>query len=115
VSRSRACRLRRRTSCLPGRARSHRRLRAPNKLSFEAGVLPRCGWSEPDGERVREPRVGVVSHPGDMSVGPDEHGGGSRDRADNRKLPNADVFGADQLNPIRPRSDVETAGLAEVE
>jgi hypothetical protein len=51
--------------------------------------------------------MGVVSHPGDMSVGANEHGGGSRDRADNGKLPNADVFGVDQLNPIRPWSPAQ--------
>jgi hypothetical protein len=50
-----------------------------------------------------------------MSVGPDKHRGGSRDRAHNRKLPAADVFGVDQLNPIDPRSDIQAAGLAEVE
>jgi hypothetical protein len=50
-----------------------------------------------------------------MSVRANEHGGGSRDRSDNRKLPDAGVFGVDQPNPIQPRSDVQTAGLPEVE
>ena len=61
------------------------------------------------------PRCGAVSHPGDISVGPNQHGGGSSDRAEHRKLPQTSVFGVDQLNPIRPRSDVEAAGLTEVE
>ena len=38
--------------------------------------------SEPGGERVGEPRLGEVSHPGDISVGPDQHGGRRRDRAE---------------------------------
>ncbi len=57
----------------------------------------------------------LLSHPGDISVGPDQHGGGSGDRAKYRKLPRTDVFGVDQLDPIRPWRDVEAAGLAEVE
>ena len=32
-----------------------------------------------------------------------------------RKLPRTSVLGVDQLNPIRPWSDIEAAGLAEVE
>ena len=71
--------------------------------------------SEPGGQRVSEPRLGQVSHPGHISVGPNQHGGGSSDRPEYRKLPRTDVFGVDQLNPIRPRSDVEAAGLTEVE
>src|SRR5258705_287226 len=37
------------------------------------------------------------------------------DRAKRRKFPHAVVFGVDQLDPIRPRSDVEAAWLTEVE
>ena len=62
-----------------------------------------------------EPQVGSVSHPGHVSVRPNQHGGGRRDRAQYRKLPDTNVFGVDQLNPIRPWSDVEAAGLTEVE
>src|SRR5437870_13286364 len=62
-----------------------------------------------------EPQAGSVSHPGYVSVGPNQHGSGSSDRAKYRKLPDANVFGVDQLNPIRPWSDVEAAGLPEVE
>jgi hypothetical protein len=61
------------------------------------------------------PRVRAVSHPGDISVGPNQHGSGSSDPAEYRKLPLTNVFGVDQPDPIRPWSDVEAAGLAEVE
>jgi hypothetical protein len=71
--------------------------------------------SEPGRQRVSEPRLARDSHPGDISVGSNQHGGGSRDRSDRRKLPGARVFGIDPLNPICPGSDVETAGLTEVE
>src|SRR4030088_2062188 len=50
-----------------------------------------------------------------MSIGTDQYGSGSGDRAKCRKFPHAVVFGVDQLNAIRPRSDVEAAGLTEVE
>ena len=77
--------------------------------------LNRRGRSEPGGERVSEPRVGVVSRPGDISVGANEHGGGRRDRAKRRKRPRTGVFGVDQLNAIRPWPGVEGAGLIKVE
>ena len=56
-----------------------------------------------------------LSHPGHVSVGPDQHGGGSGDLAEYRELPRPGVLGVDQLDPVRPRSDVEAAGLTEVE
>jgi hypothetical protein len=59
--------------------------------------------------------MGSVSHPGDISVGPNQHGSGSSDCAKHRKLPHAVVLGVDQLNSIRPWRDVEGAGLTEVE
>jgi hypothetical protein len=71
--------------------------------------------SEPSGERVDEPPLGQVSHPGHVSVGPNQHGGGSSDHTECRKLPWASVLGVDQLNPVRPWSDVEAAGLTEVD
>src|SRR3954467_15153256 len=71
--------------------------------------------SEPGGQRVRKVQAVAVSHPGDMSVGPDQHGTRSGDRAKCRKFPHAVVSGVDQLDPIRPRSDVEAAWLTEVE
>ena len=50
-----------------------------------------------------------------MPVGPDQHGGGSGDRAEYRKFPWAGVFGVDQPDPVRPGRDVVAARLAEVE
>jgi hypothetical protein len=50
-----------------------------------------------------------------MSVGPDQHGGGSGDRADYRKLPWAGVGGVDQPDPVCPSGDFDAAGVAEVE
>jgi len=71
--------------------------------------------SEPGGQRVGEPPPGLVSHPGHVSVGPNQTSDGSRDRPDCRKLPRTHVCGVDQMNAIRPRTDVEAAGLTEVE
>ena len=87
---------------LVARAKSPERYAAvggPNQVVSASGSP---GW-------VRSPTQA------DISVGPDQHGGGSSDRAECRKLPRTDVFGVDQLNPIRPWSDVEAAGLTEVE
>ena len=70
---------------------------------------------EPGSQRVAQSGICAVSHPGDISVGPNQHGGGSGDRAKYRKLPQADIFSVDQLDPIRPWSNVEAAGLTEVE
>src|SRR5258708_29881347 len=50
-----------------------------------------------------------------MPVGPNQHGGGSSDRPECRKLPRTDIFGVDQLNAICPWSDVEVPALTEVE
>jgi hypothetical protein len=58
--------------------------------------------------------VGFVSHPCHVSIGPDQDGSRSSDRADYGKLPYAKIFGIDQLNPIPPRVDVEAPGLLEI-
>jgi len=50
-----------------------------------------------------------------MSVGPDQHGGGSGGRAEYRKLPWAGVRGVDQPDPVCPSGDFDAAGIAEVE
>src|SRR5215468_5619172 len=50
-----------------------------------------------------------------MSVGPNQHGGGSSDLPECWKLPRTNVFGVDQLNAICPWGDVQAAGLTEVE
>src|SRR3954468_19254574 len=59
--------------------------------------------------------VRAVSDPRDVSVGPNQHGSGSSDRAEHRELPHISVSSVDPLNPIRPWSDIEGAGLTEVE
>src|SRR5580692_7395326 len=56
--------------------------------------------SEPGGERLRKALVAAVFHPGHISVGPNQHGGGRSDRAECRKLPCTNEVGVDQLNPI---------------
>src|SRR5215210_8018506 len=82
---------------------------------FAPSVLRRSRRSEPGGERVEESRLGELSHPTDISVGPDQHGSRSSDGAKYRKLPRTNISGLDHLNPIRPRCDVEAAGLTQVE
>src|SRR5207244_12825711 len=90
-------------------------MRAPRRLILEAGGLRRSRRSEPGGQRFRESELGSVSDPGNVSVGPDQHGSGSCDRAEYRELPLPLVARVDQLDPVRPWSDVEAAGLTEVE
>jgi hypothetical protein len=63
--------------------------------------LRRGRRSEPGGQRVREPRVGEVSHPGNIAVWPNQHGSGSSDRAKYRKLPQADIFSICLLYNLR--------------
>src|SRR5689334_24912772 len=91
------------------------RLSAPPRLILEVGALRRCRWSEPSGERIREAHMGSFSYPGDISVGPNQHGTGSRNRANDRKLPRTSVFDVDRVDPIHPWSDVEVPGPTEVE
>ena len=73
------------------------------------------GRSEPGGQGVTKALVRAVSDPRDVSVGPDQHGSGSSDRAEHRELPHTSVSSVDPLHPIRPWSDVEGAGLTEIE
>ena len=77
--------------------------------------LRRSGGSEPGGEGVTKAAVRTVSDPRDVSIGPNQHGSGSRDRAEHRELPHTSVSSVDPLNPVRPWSDVEGAGLTEIE
>jgi hypothetical protein len=44
------------------------------------------GRTEPGGQGLTEACSGSVAHPGHVSVGADQHGLGSRDRAEYRKL-----------------------------
>src|SRR5436190_10915007 len=78
-------------------------------------ALCRGRRSEPGGQRVGEPRVGEVSYPGDVSVGPDQHGRRSGDLSQHGELPHPDILSVDQLHSSRPRRDVEPAGLTEVQ
>jgi hypothetical protein len=87
-------------------------LDVPTSIMGLAQTPPR---SEPPAQRVSEPQLGQVSHPGHIPVGPNQHGSGSWDRPEYRKLPRTNVCGVDQLNPICPWSDVQAAGLTKVE
>src|SRR5215813_306137 len=82
--------------------------------SWEARALRRKGRSEPSRQRLREPRLSQVTDPRHISVGANQHGGGSSNHPKYRKIPRANIIGVDQLNPIRPRSEVETATFAEI-
>jgi hypothetical protein len=76
----------------------------------------RSRWSEPGGERLGKARAAFpLCHPGDISVGPDQHGRRGSHGAKDRELPQALKCGLDQLNPIGPGRDVDGAGLAELE
>src|SRR5437763_9133483 len=83
----------------------------PVKARYSSVQLRCCRWSEPGGERLTEADIGSLSYPGDIAVGPDQHGNGSRNRAGHRKLPHPIVFDIDQLDPIRPRRDIEAPGF----
>src|SRR4029079_11762603 len=74
------------------------------------------GSAEPGGQGVSEPRLSEVSGPGHISIRPDQHGFGTRDRSDHWKLPRTNVRGVDQLNPICPWSNRDAVPrFAEVE
>ena len=62
------------------------------------------GWRpEPPGKRVGQAgAVGAVPHPGDIAVGPDQHGTRIGNRAKYRKLPIAIIFRVDHLAPDPP-------------
>ena len=67
------------------------------------------------GKGVGKSLLGPVSYPSDVSIGPDQDGSRSCNCADHWEFPQAPVFSVDQLNAIRPRSDVQAARLAQVE
>ena len=47
-----------------------------------------------------------VPHPGNISVGPDQHGGGSGDRAKYRKLPHTTAIAEDPARPALTNPDL---------
>ena len=55
----------------------------------------RSGSSAPGVQCVLEDLRGSVPHPGHMSVGPNQHGGGSSDLTDCRKFPRPTVLSID--------------------
>ena len=59
--------------------------------------------------------MGNVSHPGHVSVGPNQNGDRSCDRPDCRKLPRTTVISIDHLNAICPWSHGEAVRLTEIE
>src|SRR3954454_4424082 len=71
--------------------------------------------TEPDPQRLSKTRLDDVADPGDVSVGPNEHGAGGRDRADRRKLPRAVVARVERLHAIGPARDAAAARRTEVE
>src|ERR1700679_2599867 len=71
--------------------------------------------SEPGSQGFAQSGLRAAPHPRDISVGSDQHGGGSGDRAQDRKFPQFDTLSFDQLDTVSPRSDGKAAGLTEVE
>ena len=59
--------------------------------------------------------MGSVPDPGNVSVRPGQHGSGSSDHAKYRKLPQADIFSIDELDPVSvgggPTDDKPTVTL----
>lgn len=82
---------------------------------FAGGELRRSGRPEPGGQRVRKPKVGAVSYPGDVAVWADQHRGGGADHAEYGELPLPFVARVDQPDPVGPWREVRVAGPAEVE
>jgi hypothetical protein len=78
-------------------------------------ALRRFRRSEPGSQRVAQSGIGAIPHPGDVSIGSDQHGSGGCYLAQPRKLPIAGILGVDRQRSVCPWSDVEVAGLTEVE
>ena len=93
--------------CSRNPTRRHRINAGPSRASVST--------SEPGGQSVAQSGIGAISHPGDVPVRADHHGGRGADGAQHRKLPRAAIFSIDQLDPVSPRRDVEDAWLIEVE
>ena len=84
-------------------------------MILETARYARCRRSEPSRQRVNKPWLSQLSDPRHISVGPNQYGTRSNNGSDRRQFPHTSIFGVDQANAIRPRSDIETAALTEVE
>src|SRR5215217_1032606 len=73
------------------------------------------GLAEPSLERLVQAHVRTVPYPGDVAIGPDQHGPGPRDGAEHRQLPGAFIAGVDPAYPLRPRRNVDAVRIAKVE
>ena len=69
--------------------------RAAARPVGSSGLL-RHRHSEPFAQRHRKALPAPLSDPGDISIGPNQHGGRRRHRAECRKLPHAVVFRIDR-------------------
>src|SRR6202050_208049 len=90
----------------------------PRRKSDRGETADPCvsSWcSEPVSQGVTQSGLRTVPYPGDISVGPDQHGCRSGDLAKYRKLPRADILSIDQLDPVSPRRDLNAPPLTEVE
>jgi hypothetical protein len=70
---------------------------------------------EPNGQGIRETLAGLLANPGDIAVGTNQDCGGSGDFSEQGKFPGTVVLGIDEADAAGPGSDVEAAGLAEIE
>ena len=75
------------------------------------GLRPHPLRAEPEGERVRQPVIGSLSHPGDIPIRSDEHRGRRCHFAEEGQKPRAGELGVDQLHSLGPGCDLE-AGSA---
>src|SRR5262249_335352 len=85
------------------------------RLSRALHELRRGRCSEPGGQGVTKAMVRARPDPRDVSVGSNQQGNGSGHGAECRQLPRTPIPSVDPPNPIRPWTDVEGAGLAEIE
>jgi len=70
---------------------------------------------EPGSQSFAKALVRAVADPRNVSVGANQHRRGRRDCAEHRELPHTSVSSVDPLHPLRPWTDVEGAGLTEIE
>src|SRR3954469_23743703 len=70
---------------------------------------------EPGSQRVTKSSISSLSHPRHISIRPNQYCCRSSDSSDSRQLPLTVVPGVDQPDAIRPSSNVDAAGLSEVD